>query len=190
MPLRKSTGRVATRTPHRARRDDHARAFTTHSTAASPPTSTPHSARTASPAASIVIKGVVATGLLGWHHGPHKHGCLVRRQRQLAMPHRLAPVKEMLRADLMPVCHLRHDRPRRKRFRDDPSLVLVTPPSPATKPLRISTRPRGAEASTIWSTIYANRCRQQHLRTYAARCKMRAKHRLQRRNAAEKITRR
>src|SRR5262245_43866494 len=28
-------------------------------------------------------------------------------------------------------------------------------------PLRISTRPRGAEASTIWSTIYANRCLQQ-----------------------------
>src|SRR5437667_10776958 len=28
-------------------------------------------------------------------------------------------------------------------------------------PLRISTRPRGAEASTIWSTIYANRCHQQ-----------------------------
>src|SRR4249920_3763820 len=27
-------------------------------------------------------------------------------------------------------------------------------------PLRISTRPRGAEASTIWSTIYANRCHQ------------------------------
>src|SRR5262245_47025042 len=28
-------------------------------------------------------------------------------------------------------------------------------------PLRISTRPRGAEASTIWLTIYANRCLQQ-----------------------------
>src|SRR5262245_5265767 len=28
-------------------------------------------------------------------------------------------------------------------------------------PLRISTRPRGAEASTIWSTVYANRCHQQ-----------------------------
>ena len=27
-------------------------------------------------------------------------------------------------------------------------------------PLRISTRPRGAEASTIWSTIYAIRCHQ------------------------------
>src|SRR6476469_3443480 len=38
----------------------------------------------------------------------------------------------MLRADLMPAGHLRHDRPRRKRFRDDPPLVRVTPPSPAT----------------------------------------------------------
>ena len=32
----------------------------------------------------------------------------------------------------MPACHLRHDRARRKRFRDDPPLVRVTPPSPAT----------------------------------------------------------
>jgi hypothetical protein len=38
----------------------------------------------------------------------------------------------MLRADLMPACHLRHDRARRKRFRDDPPLVRVTPPSPVT----------------------------------------------------------
>jgi hypothetical protein len=32
----------------------------------------------------------------------------------------------------MPACHLRHDRARCKRFRDDPLLVRVTPPSPAT----------------------------------------------------------
>ena len=32
----------------------------------------------------------------------------------------------------MPACHLRHDHARRKRFRDDPPLVRVTPPSPAT----------------------------------------------------------
>ena len=38
----------------------------------------------------------------------------------------------MLRADLMPAGDLRHNRPRRKRFRDDPPLVRVTPPSPAT----------------------------------------------------------
>jgi hypothetical protein len=31
---------------------------------------------------------------------------IVRRQRQLALPRRLAPGKEMLRADLMPACHL------------------------------------------------------------------------------------
>ena len=70
--------------------------------------------------------------LLRCHHDRHKHGRLVRRQRQLAAPRRLAPGKEMLRADLMPACHLRHDRARRKRFRDDPPLVRVTPPSPAT----------------------------------------------------------
>ena len=32
----------------------------------------------------------------------------------------------------MPAGHLRHDHARRKRFRDDPPLVRVTPPSPAT----------------------------------------------------------
>ena len=42
-------------------------------------------------------------------------------------------------------------------------------------PQRISTRPRGAEASTMWSTIYANRC---HFPNYAARCKMGERHRL------------
>jgi hypothetical protein len=36
----------------------------------------------------------------------------------------------MLRADLMPACHLRHDPARRKRFRDDPALVLVTTSPP------------------------------------------------------------
>src|SRR5436189_4633491 len=38
----------------------------------------------------------------------------------------------MLRADLMPARHLRHDRARCIRFRDDPSLILVAPPPPAT----------------------------------------------------------
>jgi hypothetical protein len=47
---------------HRAPRDDHQRPFTTRSTAASHPTSTPHSARTTIPAVSIVIEDVVATG--------------------------------------------------------------------------------------------------------------------------------
>src|SRR3954470_7069063 len=41
-----------------------------------------------------------------------------------------------------------------------PLSALFHRPRPPT-PLRISTRPRGAEASTIWSTIYANRCHQQ-----------------------------
>ena len=47
-------------------------------------------------------------------------------------------------------------------------------------PQRISTRPRGAEPSTIWSTICANPSHQEgsHLPSYAARIKMGAKHRL------------
>ena len=67
-------------------------------------------------------------------------GRLVRRQRQLAAPRRLAPGKEMLR--MLPG-HLRHDRP---RVNDSatirPLSALLHPPTP----LRISTRPRGAEA--------------------------------------------
>src|SRR6266567_8177100 len=52
-------------------------------------------------------------------------------------------------------------------------------------PLRISTRPRGAVASTIWSTIYANRSCQHrsHLPNYAALRKMGAKHRLRHHHA-------
>ena len=49
-------------------------------------------------------------------------------------------------------------RARRKRFRDDPPLVRVTPPSPVTNATANLDAP---EASTIWSTIYANRCHQQ-----------------------------
>ena len=86
------------------------------------------------PAVSIVIEGAVATGFWRCHHDRHKHGRLVRRQRQLAAPRRLAPGKEMLRADLVPTCHLRHDRGKRKRFRDIicPLSFCATPPSPAT----------------------------------------------------------
>src|SRR5262249_1313600 len=118
--------------------------------------------------------------LLGGHHGRHKHGCLVRRQRQLAMPHRLAPGKEMLRANLMPACHLRHDRPRRKRFRDDPSLVLVTPPPPATNATANLDAPsrRGSVNYMVDHICEPMPSTGSHLRTYAARCKMRAKHRL------------
>ena len=38
----------------------------------------------------------------------------------------------MLRADPIQAGHLRHDHARRKQFRDDPPLVRVIPPSPAT----------------------------------------------------------
>ena len=104
------------------------------------------------------------------HDRPADDGRLVRRQRQLAAPRRLAPGKEMLRADLMPACHLRHDRARRKRFRDDPPLSALLHRRRRPTPLRISTRPRGAEASTIWSTIYANRC---HHGSHLELCRLR-----------------
>ena len=78
----------------------------------------------------------------------------------------------------MPACHLRHDRARRKRFRDDAALVLVTPPRPSTNATANSTRFRGAQASTIWSTIFANRSCQHgsHLPNYAALGEIGAKH--------------
>jgi hypothetical protein len=48
-------------------------------------------------------------------------------------------------------------------------------------PLRMSIRPRGAEASTIWSTICANRSHQEgsHLPNYSAPIKMGPRHLLQ-----------
>ena len=87
-------------------------------------------ARTTIPAVSIVIESVVATGfcaaiMTGTNTVASSAG-------SASWPRRLAPGKEMLRADLMPGCHLRHDRARRKRFRDDLPLVRVTPPSPST----------------------------------------------------------
>ena len=96
--------------------------------------STPHSAfgPNHDPSRLDRDRGRRRNRLLRCHHDRHEHGRLVRRQRQLAAPRRLAPGKEMLRADLMPARHLRRDRARRKRFRDDPLLVRVTPPSPAT----------------------------------------------------------
>ena len=71
--------------------------------------------------------------LLRCHHDRHKHGRLVRRQRQLAARRPLAPGKEMLRADL--ACRRATSdatAPGANECRDDPPLVRVTPPSPAT----------------------------------------------------------
>ena len=119
--------------------------------------------------------------LLRCHHDRHKHGRLVRRQRQLAAPRRLAPGKEMLRADLMPACHLRHDRARRKRFRDDPPLVRVTPPSPATNATANLDAPsrRGSVNYMVDHICEPMPSTGSHLPNYAARCKMGERHRLQ-----------
>jgi len=118
--------------------------------------------------------------LLRCHHDRHKYGRLVHRQRQLAAPRRLAPGKEMLRADLMPACHHRHDRARRKRFRDDPPLVRVTPPSPATNATANLDAPsrRGSVNYMVDHICEPMPSTGSHLPNYATRCKMGERHRL------------
>ena len=88
------------------------------------------------------------------HHDWHKYGRLLGRQRQSAIPRRFAPDKQMLSTHLMPARHLRHDRA--GRVRNDRPLSASLHRRRRPTPLRISTRPRGAEATTIRSTIYAN----------------------------------
>src|SRR4051812_21783412 len=87
----------------------------------------------------------------------------------------------MLRADLMPACHLRHDRARRKRFRDDPPLVRVTPPSPATNATANLDAPsrRGSVNYMVDHICEPMPSTGSHLPNYAARCKMGERHRLQ-----------
>ena len=117
--------------------------------------------------------------LLRCHHDRHKYGRLVRPQRQLVAPRRLAPGKEMLRADLMPAGHLRHDRPRRKQFRDDPPLVRVTPPSPATNATANLDAPsrRGSVNYMVDHICEPMPSTGSHLPNYAARCKVGERHR-------------
>ena len=95
-------------------------------------------------------------------------------------PRRLAPGKEMLRVDLMPACHLRHDRARRKRFRDDPPLVRVTPPSPATNATANLDAPsrRGSVNYMVDHICEPMPSTGSHLPNYAARCKMGERHRI------------
>src|SRR5512139_2367091 len=52
----------------------------------------------------------------------------------MAGARRLAPGKQMLRADPVLARYLRHHRARRKRLRDDPPLLRVAPPPPAANP--------------------------------------------------------
>ena len=99
--------------------------------------------------------------LLRCHHGRRKHGGLVLRLSPAGRPRRLAPGKEMLRADLMPAATSDTTAPAANDFATIRPLSALLHRRRRPTPLRISTRPRGAEASTIWSTIYANRCHQQ-----------------------------
>src|SRR5262245_7833442 len=87
----------------------------------------------------------------------------------------------MLRADLMPAGHRRHDRARRKRFRDNPPLVRVTPPSPATNATANLDAPstRGSVNYMVDHICEPMPSTGSHLPNYAARCKMGERHRLQ-----------
>src|SRR5262245_44037358 len=87
----------------------------------------------------------------------------------------------MLRADLMPAGHRRHDRAWRKRFRDDPTLVRVTPPSPATNATANLDAPsrRGSVNYMVDHICEPMPSTGSHLPNYAARCKMGERHRLQ-----------
>src|SRR5256886_15253961 len=135
MPLRKSTGRVATgRALHPTGRSCESLHHPQHSR--EPPhiraAFDPHHDPSHLDRDRWQRRSLRHLRLLRCHHDRYEHGHLVRRQRQLAVPRSLAPGKEMLRADLMPPRNLRHDCARCIRFRDDPSLILVAPPPPAT----------------------------------------------------------
>ena len=79
----------------------------------------------------------------------------------------------------MPACHLRHDRARRKQFRDDPPLVRVTPPSPATNATANLDAPsrRGSVNYMVDHICEPMPSTGSHLPNYAARCKMGERHR-------------
>src|SRR5262245_46171569 len=179
MPLRKSTGRVATRT-RTAPDGTIMRALHHAQHSREPPDIHAAFGPNHDPSTLDRDRGRRRNRLLRCHHDRYKHGRLVRRQRQLAAPRCLAPGKQMLRADLMSACHLRHDRARRKRFRDDPPLVRVTPPSPATNATANLDAPSRRESVNY---IVDHICEPMpstgsHLPNYAARCKMGKRHRL------------
>ena len=81
----------------------------------------------------------------------------------------------------MPARHLRHDRARCKQFRDDPPLVRVTPPSPATNATANLDAPsrRGSVNYMVDHICEPMPSTGSHLPNYAARCKMGERHRLQ-----------
>ena len=158
MLFRKSTGRVATRT--RTAPDE--TIMRGPSPRAALPRATRHPAASNPNHAPIRLdhdRGRRRTRFLRSHHDRHEHGRLVRRQSQLAVPRRLAPGKEMLRADL---CRRATSDTTAPGAYDSATIRPLSSSLHRRRrptPLRISTRPRGAVASTIWSTIYANRCR-------------------------------
>ena len=122
---------------HARRNRDHVAAFTARNTSRSQAGSTPGVVRTTAPPISIVI---VAQP---WPDAPERHSfvaklrhdrneqrCLVGRQAQQAAACRLAPSEQMLRRDVVPARHLRHNRARRIGFRHDPALGFIAPATP------------------------------------------------------------
>jgi transposase len=123
---------------HTCRNRDHVAAFTARSTSRSQAGSTPGAARTTAPPISIVIAvascadaaAVIpswrSSVTIGTNIGASSAGKLSKPAR--------APGEQVLRRDVVPARHLRHDRPGRIGFRRNPSLGLVTPATPTPHP--------------------------------------------------------
>ena len=67
-------------------------------------------------------------------HDRNEHRRLRGRKDQTASPRRFAPPKQMLRCDVVPSRHFRHDYARLIGFRDYSALDLIAPPAPTANP--------------------------------------------------------
>ena len=173
--------------PHSCRDRDHVAAFTARRTSRSQPRSTPGSARTAAPAISITIEptgcptvraapGPPTAVTTGTNIGEPAAG-RTKRPARAALRHanRCCGVMSCRRATSDATAPGSYDSATTWPFTS--SLHRRRRPIP----VRISMRPRRPEASTIWSTIYANRSQKDrlHLPDQIKRYKMGTGHRLQ-----------
>src|SRR4051794_3395457 len=172
---------------HPSRNRDHVAAFTARSTSRSQPRSTPRSARTTAPAISMVITPETVTPTaaatsssrasltIGTNIGTSSAGNVSKPARAaLRQPNRCCGDMSCRRATSDTTAPGAYDcatiRP----------LVATLQRRRRPTPTRISTRPRGSEASSIWSTICANRYAKvgSHLAAQIARYKVGAEFRL------------
>ena len=112
--------------------------------------------------------------------GTNIGGSAAGRTRQ-ASPRRFAPPKQMLRRDVVPSRHFRHDYARLIGFRDYLALDLIAPPAPTTNPganinAAASLRSVNYMVNHICEPIESRRL---HLPDQIERCKMGTEHRLQ-----------